>query len=99
MFKFLHAADIHLDSPLRGLERYEGAPVETIRQATRHACAQLVRLAIDEQVAFVVIAGDCYDGDWKDYNTGLFLVREMARLQERASPSTSSPAITTPPIA
>ena len=26
--KFLHAADIHLDSPLRGLERYEGAPVE-----------------------------------------------------------------------
>jgi exonuclease SbcD len=86
MFKFLHAADMHLDSPLRGLERYEGAPVETIRQATRHAFSQLVRLAIDEQVAFVLIAGDCYDGDWKDYNTGLFLVREMARLQDARIP-------------
>lgn len=86
MFKYLHAADMHLDSPLRGLERYEGAPVETIRQASRHAFSQLVRLAIEEQVAFVLIAGDLYDGDWKDYNTGLFLVREMARLQEARIP-------------
>ena len=31
--KFVHAADIHLDSPLLGLERYEGAPVEEIRLA------------------------------------------------------------------
>ena len=28
--KFLHAADIHLDSPLKGLERYEGAPAEKL---------------------------------------------------------------------
>ena len=34
---FLHAADIHLDSPLVGLERYEGAPVDEIRDATRRA--------------------------------------------------------------
>jgi len=42
-FKFLHAADIHLDSPLRGLSRYEGVPVEAVRLATllrRHAPAQ-----------------------------------------------------------
>ncbi len=81
-FSFLHAADIHLDSPLRGLERYEGAPVEEIRGATRRAFENLVALAIDEEVAFVVIAGDLYDGDWKDYNTGLFFVRQMARLAE-----------------
>jgi hypothetical protein len=30
MFKFLHAADIHLDSPLRGIARYEGMPVEGV---------------------------------------------------------------------
>ena len=35
MFKFLHAADVHLDSPLLGLQRYEGAPVEQMRRATR----------------------------------------------------------------
>ena len=46
--KFLHVADIHLDSPLRGLERYEGAPVLQIRSATRQALAQVVDLAISE---------------------------------------------------
>jgi exonuclease SbcD len=80
--KFLHAADIHLDSPLHGLERYEGAPVEELRGATRHAFDNLVELAIEEEVALVLIAGDLYDGDWKDYNTGLYFVQRMARLRE-----------------
>src|SRR5947209_8601591 len=86
MRKFLHAADIHLDSPLQGLERYEGAPVQQLRQATRRAFANLVQLAIDEAVAFLVIAGDLYDGDWKDYNTGLFFVSQMNRLREAGIP-------------
>lgn len=82
MFRFIHAADIHLDSPLRGLERYEGAPVEQIRGATRQAFDNLVELAMEEQVAFVLLAGDLYDGDWRDYNTGLFFVDRMVRLRE-----------------
>lgn len=79
--KFIHAADVHLDSPLRGLERYEGAPAEEIRGATRRAFENLIQLAIDEAVDFVLLAGDLYDGDWKDYNTGLFFTRQMFRLQ------------------
>lgn len=81
-FTFIHAADIHLDSPLKGLEKYEGAPVEEIRNATREAFKNLVNLAIEREVAFLVIAGDLYDGDWKDYNTGLFFVSQMIRLQK-----------------
>ena len=80
--KFLHVADIHLDSPLHGLERYEGAPVSRLRGATRQALVRVVDLAISEEVAFVLIAGDLYDGDWKDYNTGLFFSAQMARLRE-----------------
>jgi DNA repair exonuclease SbcCD nuclease subunit len=80
--KFIHAADVHLDSPLRGLERYDGAPVEEIRGATRRAFENLIQLAIDEEVAFVLLAGDLYDGDWKDYNTGLYFTRQMARLRD-----------------
>jgi len=80
--KFIHAADIHLDSALRGLERYDGAPVDEIRGATRRALENLIQLAIDEEVAFVLLAGDLYDGDWKDYNTGLFFTRQMSRLQD-----------------
>ena len=82
MFTFLHAADIHLDSPLRGLGRYEGCPADEIRGATRRALANLVRLAIAEKVAFVLIAGDVYDGDWRDHNTGLWFVRQMAILRD-----------------
>jgi len=80
MFKFIHAADIHLDSPLRGLSRYESAPVDAIRDACRRAFQNLVDLAIEEKVAFVLLAGDLYDGDWKDYSTGIFLSRQMGRL-------------------
>ena len=80
--RFLHAADIHLDSSLHGLERYEGAPVEEIRSATRRAFANLIELAIEEEVDFVLLVGDLYDGDWKDYNTGLYFVERMGRLRE-----------------
>ncbi|WP_026689693.1 metallophosphoesterase family protein [Alteribacter aurantiacus] len=85
-FSFIHAADIHLDSPLKGLEKYEGAPVDRIRHATRDALSNLVNVAIEEQVAFVVIAGDIYDGDWKDYNTGLYFASQMSRLQKEDIP-------------
>ena len=80
--KFIHAADIHLDSALHGLERYDGAPVDEIRSATRRAFDNLVEVAIDEQVDFVLLAGDIYDGDWKDYNTGLYFVERMVRLRD-----------------
>ena len=86
MLRFIHAADPHLDSPLLGLESYDGAPVETIRGAARRAFENLVRLALDEQVAFVLIAGDLYDGDWKDYSTGLFFTGQMARLKAARIP-------------
>jgi len=82
MFTFLHAADIHLDSPLRGLEGYADAPVDQIRQATRRAFDNLIELAIEERVAFVLLAGDLYDGDWKDYNTGLFFIDRLSRLRK-----------------
>jgi DNA repair exonuclease SbcCD nuclease subunit len=80
--KFVHAADLHIDSPLRGLERYEGAPVELIRGATRRALEHLVELCLTEGAELLVLAGDLYDGDWKDYSTGLFFCQQMARLRE-----------------
>lgn len=80
MITFIHAADIHLDSPLRGLSRYDSAPAEAIRDSCRRAFINLVDLAIDEKVAFILLAGDLYDGDWKDYSTGIFLSQQMGRL-------------------
>src|SRR4051794_21959581 len=78
--KFIHTADTHIDSALKGLSAHEDAPVELLRTATRSAFSNLVDRAIDEKVAFAILAGDIFDSGWKDYNTGLYFVREMARL-------------------
>jgi exonuclease SbcD len=85
-FRFVHAADLHLDSPLRGLEFHEDAPIELIRTATREALRNLVDLCIQESVSFLIIAGDVYDGDWKSVETGRFFARQMNRLAAAEPP-------------
>lgn len=84
--KFIHAADIHLDSPLTGLSAYPDAPVEMLRTATRDAFTNLVTEAIEQQIDFMVIAGDLYDGTWKDHNTGIYFCKEMGRLKKAGIP-------------
>jgi DNA repair protein SbcD/Mre11 len=80
--KLVHAADIHLDSPMHGLAAYDGAPVDELRLASRQALRNLVDLTLAERADALLIGGDLYDGDWDDYATGAFFVREAARLAE-----------------
>ena len=79
--KLIHAADLHLDSPLRGLRAHDGAPVERVREATRKAFRNLIDLCLKEQASALLLAGDVFDGDWKDFSTGLFFVKELERLR------------------
>lgn len=85
-FRFIHTGDIHLDSPLKGLAGQEGTAADRIRTATRSAFCNLIDYAIEEKVSFVIIAGDLYDGDWRDYRTGLFFVGQMGRLAKAGIP-------------
>jgi DNA repair exonuclease SbcCD nuclease subunit len=80
--RFIHCADLHLDSPLRGLERYEGAPAQDMREATRRSFTNVIDLALEREVDFVLIAGDIFDGDWLDFNTGLFFANQLRRLAD-----------------
>jgi DNA repair protein SbcD/Mre11 len=82
-FSFIHAADIHLDSPLHGLPAHYQGATAAIRDAPRNAFERLVTTAIDRRVAFLVIAGDLYDGSQRDINTAVFFGQQMARLNER----------------
>ena len=84
--KILHAADIHLDSPLQKLGKYQDAPAEQIRGASRRALQNLTQLAIDEEVDLVLVAGDLYDGDWRDQNTGLYFVSQASKLIQAGIP-------------
>ncbi|GGJ40438.1 metallophosphoesterase [Neoroseomonas lacus] len=56
-------------------------PLDEVRGATRASFDNLIQTAIDERVAFVIIAGDLFDGDWRDMSTGLYFARAMGRLE------------------
>lgn len=90
MIRFIHAADIHLDSLMKGI-RSESAGIDpaAFRLSTRHALRNLVDWAIAEKVDFVTLGGDNFDGDWKDFTTGLYFNSEMARLTESGIPVVS----------
>ena len=79
--RFIHAADIHLDSPLAGVTQREPELAALTATCTRDAFTKLVDEAIALDVDLVVIAGDLYDAEHKDYETGLFFAREMRRLE------------------
>lgn len=79
-FTFIHAADLHLGSPLTGLAMKDEAVARAFAHASRDAFSELVARALSEKVAFLLIAGDVYDGDWKDMSIGLFFNRELAKL-------------------
>jgi DNA repair exonuclease SbcCD nuclease subunit len=78
--RFIHAADIHLDSPLRGLESYPGAPAERLRNATREAFDRVVDLCLEEKVDFLIVAGDLFDTEVKDFNAALAAAAQLRRL-------------------
>lgn len=80
MFRFVHTADVHLDSPLRSLAlRNEGA-AETVANATRQSFVATVDLCIQEDVDALLIAGDLYDGELRSMKTAAFFCDEMQRL-------------------
>lgn len=81
-FRFVHTADLHLDSPLRSLAMRNGDLAELISDATRQALIAIVDLCIDEQVDALIIAGDLYDGDQTSMKTARFLASQMQRLHE-----------------
>lgn len=81
-FTFLHAADLHLDSPLLGLTAKSADFAERVQQASRRAFDNLVSLAIAEGCRFVILAGDTFDGDLREFRTGLYFLSGMARLRD-----------------
>ena len=81
-YRFVHAADIHLDSPLRSLALRDPDLADLIGNATRRAFVTLVDLCLDEQVDALLLAGDLHDGDQTSMKTARFLAEQIRRLHE-----------------
>ena len=76
-YRFVHAADIHLDSPLRSLALRDADLAELIGNATRRAFVTIVDLCLDEQVDALLLAGDLHDGDQTSMKTARFLAEQI----------------------
>ena len=61
-FRFVHAADLHIDSPFSGIGDVDGRVATRLREATFEAFQNLVELCIKTEADFLLIAGDVYDG-------------------------------------
>jgi DNA repair exonuclease SbcCD nuclease subunit len=86
-FHFIHAADLHIDSPLASLGVKDPAVASRFARANRTAVEALVRETIEVGAKFLIIAGDIFDGDWKDVSTGLFFVRQLGELHRAGIPT------------
>jgi DNA repair protein SbcD/Mre11 len=60
-FSFVHAGDLHLDSPFKGLTAQSPEFASTLRNATFEAYRALIDRCIEKKVAFLLVAGDVYD--------------------------------------
>lgn len=82
MFRFVHTADIHLNSPLRSLALKDPKASDLVANATRQSFSKTIDLCLDEKVDALIIAGDLYDGELRSMKTAEFFSSEMRRLVE-----------------
>ena len=86
-FCFVHAADLHLDTPFQGLGRVNDRLAERLRDASLDAYDRFVRLTLDRDAAFVVLAGDIYDGSSRGLRAQLRFRDGLEQLSSRGIPS------------
>ena len=79
---FLHIADLHLDSPFSGLKQLPEQIFKRIQESTFKSFYNLIDLAINAQVDFVIIAGDLFDGEDHSIRAASRFRKQMQRLKE-----------------
>src|SRR5659263_433463 len=85
-FCFIHAADLHLDTPFEGVAGMSGDVAERLRDASLEAFDGVVRLAVDRRAVFVLLAGDLYDGAERGVRAQLRFLRGLEVLSAAGIP-------------
>ncbi|MGG3773832.1 DNA repair exonuclease [Heyndrickxia faecalis] len=80
--RFVHAADLHLDSPFAGLRKLPPALFERVKESTFRAFKNLCDLTIEKEADFLLICGDLYDGEDRSLKAQVRLKKQFERLQE-----------------
>lgn len=83
---FIHAADLHLGSPLKGIGEKDPILAETLRRAVACAFDRMIEQAIGREVDFVLIAGDIFDSEEPSYADMMRFIEGMERLRRAGIP-------------
>lgn len=86
-FRFIHCSDLHIDSPFKGLASQVPSLTERLRESTFRAFHNIVKLAVEEKVDAVLIAGDIFDGTDRSLQAQLKFRRGLLELSEKGIPS------------
>src|SRR5262249_42479935 len=84
--RFVHAADLHLDSPFRGLGEIRASLRDRLQSATLGALTRVVDHTIASKADFLIIAGDLYDSKDRSLRALVSFRKQMERLAERHIP-------------
>jgi len=82
MFKFIHTADLHLDSPFVGVSAQSSSIAESLHSATFDAYEALIQLCVKNNVDFLIVAGDVYDGADRSLRAQLRFYEGLKTLHE-----------------
>ncbi len=86
-FRFIHCSDLHIDSPFKGLASQVPSLTERLRESTFRSFHNIVKLAVEEKVDAVLIAGDIFDGADRSLQAQLKFRRGLLELSEKGIPS------------
>ena len=81
-FRFIHCSDLHIDSPFKGLTSQAPTLANALRESTFKAFQNIARLALQEKVDAVLIAGDVFDGADRSLQAQLKFRRILKELSD-----------------
>ncbi|MBN1107850.1 MAG: DNA repair exonuclease [Bacteroidales bacterium] len=81
--RFIHTADLHLDTPFRGLTALNSGLSKRLKDATFLSFSRIIDLCIDRKADFLIISGDVFDSENKSLAAQLKFSSEMKRLSEK----------------
>src|SRR5690625_6351761 len=79
---FIHAADLHLDSPFQGLTFLPESLFEKVRQSTFNAFNRLIQTAINKKVDFILLVGDLFDNEKQSLKAQVYLRKAFEKLDQ-----------------
>lgn len=85
-FKFIHAADLHIESPYKGVSKMNKSLGEALVEQGIKAYEALIQCALDNKIDFLLIAGDSFDSESGSLSAQYRFVRGLEQLNEAQIP-------------